>query len=297
MYKEITLDPKCMAEYHYYSLLKLGFGFEKGRYLSISVKEWVKQAFKEVKASNIPSVKQKSVKNHLNKMQRNIKDNSCIILSSYRKGRASSSINDWGKWQVEQSFIKPFSAVISESKLPESINYSNILEEHSDWYIPPTIQTGKSADEIFEIIKPIIPISRGLKIVDQYFKLAGNSVLHKIIAECEKHPSLKSIKLVTAIDTVNPTSVFKNEFETRYQNIPNFELIVAPLKYFHDRYVISNIGAIKSGQGFSEDIAKGTQSDKLSFHIASKIECDDVNNWIGKAIADGSAKLTILNNR
>lgn len=70
MYKEIAFDPECMAEYEYYGLLKQNFGFEKGRYVIASKKEWAKEAFQAVKASEISPVKKKSVTNYLNNLQK-----------------------------------------------------------------------------------------------------------------------------------------------------------------------------------------------------------------------------------
>jgi len=60
MYQEVAFDPKCLSEYHYYGLLKSEFGFEKGRYISAPIKEWVREAYKAVKTSPLIQPNKKS---------------------------------------------------------------------------------------------------------------------------------------------------------------------------------------------------------------------------------------------
>ena len=49
MYQEVALDPRCLGEYHYYGLLRNGFGFEAGRYVIAPVRDWAKEAFQAAK--------------------------------------------------------------------------------------------------------------------------------------------------------------------------------------------------------------------------------------------------------
>ena len=65
MYKEVAIDPRCMADMEYYNLVKQHFGYDKGRYISAEVKVWTKEAMEYVKKSDLSDVKLQSVKNYL----------------------------------------------------------------------------------------------------------------------------------------------------------------------------------------------------------------------------------------
>ena len=297
MYQEITIDPACMAEFEYYTLLKTSFGFEKGRYLTVSIREWVVQAVKAIKASNMPPIKQKSVKNFLNQLQRD-KRNSYALLSFERRNIAKEDVGNWLSWQQKQEIEKPFSAVVSDTALENSINHMDILDDHEKWRLSPTIQTKKTPEEIYQVLKPIVEISRVLTIVDPYFSLANNGVLLKLIAESQNNLALKSLKLVTAINTVNPEKVFEREYLSEFNNVPSFELIVVEYSnQFHYRYSFSESAGIKAGHGFSEATEKGAQSDLLSFNLVGTNEINNISEWISRLIASGNAEHKILHNR
>ena len=77
--------------------------------------------------------------------------------------------------------------------------------------------------------------------------------------------------------------------------MPKVSLTVVPQKFFHDRYLISNIGAIKAGHGFSEGVTQGAQADILSLNICSKHESNDVIQQLEKIISTKQATITYLN--
>jgi hypothetical protein len=123
-------------------------------------------------------------------------------------------------------------------------------------------------------------------------------VLLKLIAESQNNLSLKSIKLVTAIDTANPKKVFEREYLSEFATMPSFELIVVKdTKQFHDRYFYSDSAGVKAGHGFSEALEKGTQSDLLSFSLVGTNEINNIGEWVSKLISSGNAVHKILYNR
>lgn len=291
MYMEVAFDPQCLAEYHYYGLLKERFGFEAGRYVVAPVKEWVKEAYQSVQNSEtIQPIKKKSVKNFLNKLLKS-KNNSFVILPPPRKG---ISFNSWQEWYDKQGKVKPFDVVISE-RLLGALNYDSLIDGHDSWNIPPTICVEKSATEITKILKPLLRLSNSIYLVDQYFSLANNQVLQTIFEIIERDESVKSFHLVTSIDTKNPKNVFMNEYLSNFNYLPNVSFTVIPQKFFHDRYLISDKGAIKAGHGFSEGVKQGTQSDMLSLNICSELESSDVTQQLKKIINSGQGTTVCLN--
>ena len=111
-----------------------------------------------------------------------------------------------------------------------------------------------------------------------------------ILAEINKSDCITSIKLVTGINTANPKHTFIKQYQNKYSHLPPFELIVAPERFFHDRYIITSFGSIKAGHGFSEAVEQGTQADKLSINLCGKNEADEALDWVFKVVNDGKAK-------
>lgn len=291
MYKEVAFDPQCMAEYHYYGLLKERFGFEAGRYVIAPTKEWAKEAFQSVlNSESLQDVKKKSVKTFLNKLSAP-RNNSCVILPLSRKGLV---FDNWRDWYEKQNQDKPFDLVISE-KVVGALNYDSLIEGHDDWDIPPTLCVGRNASEIGKILEPLLKLSNKVHLVDQYFSLANNQVLQTIFEIIEKDKSVKHLHIATSIDTRNPKNVFTNEYLSNFNYMPKVSFTVVPQRFFHDRYLISDKGAIKAGHGFSEGVKQGTQADMLSLNICSELESSNVTQQLKKIINSEQGSTVCLN--
>jgi hypothetical protein len=290
MYQEVAFDPECLSEYHYYGLLKSEFGFEKGRYIVAPIKQWARDAFQAAKNSDqLKPVKKKSITNYLNKLQKSKVEHS-LILPKYR---ALVNGDNWKDWCQKQIDVAPFNSIISES-FNNAISYDDLIDGDARWVISPTVRVRKNAAEIISVIKPLIVFGGILTIVDQYFRLADNEVLASILSEVNSNDSIKAIKLVTSIETNNPIQVYNDTYAARYPNVPKFELIVSPERFFHDRYIISTLGSIKAGHGFSEGIEQGTQADLLSVSLCGNEEAKDTLIWVSKMVEEGKATTTVL---
>ncbi|MEZ9368457.1 hypothetical protein AB4140_06465 [Shewanella sp. 10N.286.51.B2] len=293
MYQEVAFDPRCLSEFHYYGLLKERFGFESGRYVIAPVREWAKEAFKAAKASeNLKPIRKKSITNFLNNLQRN-KNQGYVILPT---DRVHINAENWSDWCSKQVTHLAFNSVISET-FADAIKYDDLIEGHAKWDLPPTIQINKTAAEISSQIGTLLRFGGDLLIVDQYFRLAANPVLVEIFKQLQCSHSINSITLVTSINTADPARVFNQEYTEIFEYIPKFSIVVAPAKYFHDRYVISDKGAIKSGHGFSEAIEQGAQADKLSIGLCGMLEATDTKGWVHRVIDEQKAEKIVLFNK
>jgi len=293
MFKEVALDPQCMAEYHYYGLLKSSFGEERGRFVVASVRSWVKEAVQAVKGSSIAPVKKKSIKTFLNRIQKN-KDETLIVYPKDRPRPDDVCDEQWIKWLDTQRVHREFLPVISEREIDGSINFEKIIDGDEVWEVAPTIIINKTVEDIGSVLLPLLRLGGHLFIVDQYFTLTPNPVLMQILQDLQGLQSINEITLVTSIDTNNPKDVFQREFKDAYEYLPSFNLVVAPNKFFHDRYFITNKAAIKAGHGFSIDVEKGVQADKLSVNICGALESKETLEWVDKAINEGKAKIIKL---
>lgn len=270
MYKEVAFDPKCMAEFEFYNLIHQHFGFDHGRYIAADIKEWAKEAMQIVKASNMQTIKQHSVKNYLNRIGR-LSDLSEFHLAEDRKNITGDS---WENWWDRQTSIRNFSTTISETK-KHALRMEDINGKHPDWVIPRSIEVSKEAAYIMNALVPLLRLSEEITLIDPYFSFNQNPVLMELFNQSHCY-SINSITIVSIIQPKDPQLIYSQQYEHLNTKGINFKWIVAPDKFFHDRYFISNIGAIRSGQGFSEDIEKGTHADTYKFNIIGKDEANGV---------------------
>jgi len=284
MYKEVALDPACMADMEYYGLVRQHFGFEKGRYIAADVKAWAREAMSHVKASDLQPIKQQSIKNYLNKLVRS-KDNDEFILAADRKG---INIEDWNLWWQEQRKIREFSITISESANDGCINVDRINVGCSEWEIPPSISVSRTAHDIASVLLPLALISEEITIIDQYFRLVDNAVLVEIFNRLASS-SVRRLRIVTAINTVNAQGAYDGSYRSLNVRPISFEWIEAPDKFFHDRYFITEIGAVRSGHGFMADVEKGTHADLANLNIISRDEAHRTLSHLEELLENGRA--------
>ena len=284
MYKEVAIDPKCMAEYIYYVLVKREFGFDKGRYAAADVKQWAREAFQIVKKSDMQTIRKKSVTNFLNRVQRGMESERFLLASDRKLIKG----DDWNSWWVAQMKHRPFSASVSESDLEGTINHDAILDDCQQWKVPPSVSVDRSAEDIVSPIESLIYISREVLLVDQFFRFSDNNTLLELFKMLSVSPVTK-FTVVTSMDTVNIQQVYEREYKALNIHSIMFNWIKAPARYFHDRYFVSDVGAVKAGHGFMPEVKKGIHADKLNINIVSIDEAQGVKQSLAEVLESGAA--------
>jgi len=284
MYKEVSFDPSCMGSMEYYCLLKQHFGYDHGRYVAVDVKAWAKEAMKTVKQSALQPVKKKSVKNYLNKLvtSRNYGE---FHLAPDREGVEYTA---WVSWHADQVSIRPFSFVLSESSDVDSICVDDINNGSELWCLKRSISIDRNAVDILNELMPLINISRRVTVIDQYFRLSNNPTLKELICRCQGC-GVENISIITSMETPNALEIYNREYKTINENGILFSWIKAPNKFFHDRYLITDVGAIRSGQGFMPEIKKGIHADKVNLNIIGKDEVDRTLADLSKLLENKNA--------
>ncbi|MBE0437585.1 MAG: hypothetical protein IBX56_17500 [Methylomicrobium sp.] len=284
MYMEVAFDPACMADMEYYCLVKQHFGFEKGRYIAADVKAWAREAMRHVKDSDLQPIKKQSIKNYLNKLGRS-KCNEEFVLTEDRKGL---NIEEWNSWWQEQRKIREFSITISESNTDGCINVDQINSGCDEWQIPPSVSVSRTAHDIVKVLLPLALISEEITIIDQHFRLVGNAVLVEIFNRIA-NSSVRKLRIITAMETANVRGTYDKNYRSLNALPIRFEWIKAPDKFFHDRYFITNVGAIRSGHGFMADVEKGSHADLANLNIISRAEALRTLSGLEELFENGKA--------
>ncbi|RLQ21563.1 hypothetical protein DWB85_12470 [Seongchinamella sediminis] len=270
MYKEVAINPECMGHEEYYFLLKRETGYEKGRYLVADMRVWAREAFYYAKESDMSPVKKKSVTNFLNKLAKN-RSNEHFAMPGDRSGLSADC---WLDWWLAQCSLREFSVTLSEDHREGTICHMEVIDGSDDWEIGPSLMLRRDSVAIVDALELLLNMSKELLIVDQYFSFSSNKTLIEMCGRLERCSSLTSVHLVTAVKTADPGEVYAREYASLMPEGVSLRVTHVPDKYFHDRYMITDIGALKAGYGFKEGADQGAPSDILSVNLMSLEEVE-----------------------
>ena len=287
MYKEVSFDPSCMGSMEYYGLVKQHFGYDHGRYISANIKAWAREAMKCAIAADLPPVKKQSIKNFLNKASRSPVKKEYFVLPEDRKG---VSEDGWLDWHAEQEKVRPFSFVISESDHIDSITVDDINSGCDDWQVSRSVSVERNEKDLVAPLVSLMVISSSLTLLDPYFVFSDNEVVSELLVNA-KTLGLSSVRFVTSMKTPGAESIFNRCYKKNMPNNLSMSWIVVPDKYFHDRYVITDAGAIRSGQGFMPATKRGVHADKANYNSISKVEAAGVISELDELIKSGKAEV------
>lgn len=291
MYKEIAVEPACIADAECFFALRDKFGFEKGRYLIADSAAWLKAAMAAVKVAQdndeLKPVRAKTIKEWLNRLRKQKKGNERQLLLT--NDRLLDGVNDnWNEWWAEQKAIRAFDvSIMAQSNSPHAYDFSE-LEDLADWQVSPSYFVGRTADEIISFLKPLLQISKDILLVDNFFNLASNPVLVELIRVFSGMGG-RHLTVVTTCDCASSERVWEREYQHLVTEAFHCDWIKVPDRYFHDRYLISDTGAIKAGHGFSIGVEQGIAADKLSLSYCSYEEASSVRRQVNELVDDGRA--------
>lgn len=286
MYKEVAFDPSSLVSMEYYNLVKQHFGFEHGRYISADIKSWAREAMEHVKISPLQEIKKKSIQNYLNKLGRTKKaDEFCLA-----KDRKSIQSDRWSAWFRDQVAIRPFSFAISESKEIECVNVDAINGGNDQWIVDRSLSVNRSTIDLFKVLEPLIKMSDEITLIDQYFRLSDNKNLAELF-RISSLAGIKKVSIVTSMETPNATDIYERECQALNAVGFDFNWIKAPDRYFHDRYFITDIGAIRSGHGFMTEAKKGAHADMTNLSIIGKVEADRTLKELAELLSSNKASV------
>ncbi|MDA7022280.1 hypothetical protein [Pseudomonas fragi] len=290
MYKEVAFDPCCLHSFEYYSLLKQQFGFDKGRYVAADRRAWAQEAMAAVKQAELSVIREQSIKNYLNKLPRS-RDSDEFLLAP---DRPKNDHRLWPAWINSQIQVRPFDVTISESADEGRLDINSINEGHPEWGIPASLSTPRTAEAIVDAVRGLLRLSTEITLIDPYFRLADNQTFSKFLFALQS-TSVRSICVVSTIASADPQRVYQREYLSINGRGVGLEWVVAPDQFFHDRYLLTDAGAVRAGHGFMSDVVKGTHADQLNINLISIDEVQRTQQSLKTLLDEGKAtRITIV---
>ena len=293
MYKEVAVHPACIADEACFFALREQFGFEKGRYLIADGRRWLQDAMAAVKAAqarnDLKPIRAQTIKSWLNKAGRRVTaEERQLLLPGYRA--LPHEMDVWNDWWLGQQAIRNFDVSLAPSSNPPQFHDFTELPGLRDWQVPPSCSVERSVVAIGSAIEPLLRISKEIMLVDNYFNLGSNGVLVELVRSAVQAGCTR-LMVVTACGCASPASVWTNQYQSLVSKDFRCEWLKVPDKFFHDRYLITDSGALKAGHGFSADCSKGTAADKVNLSYCSFDEAQLVKQQVNGLISDRRASV------
>lgn len=267
MYKEVAFNPCCLGCFEYYSLIRQQFGFGKGRYVAADRRAWAHEAMGVVKQAGLTAIREQSIKNYLNKLARSKGGDEFLLAPD----RPKDSHQPWTAWLDGQVQVRPFDVIVSEPANNGCLDVDSINNGDQAWEIPVSLSVPRTPRAIIGAMCGLLRLSSEITLIDPYFRLAGNRTLSELLMTV-KSMSLRRIRVVSSINPHDPQRVYEREYRAANDKGISLEWVVAPEQYFHDRYLLTDVGAIRSGHGFMEDVVKGTHADQVNLNLIGSEE-------------------------
>ncbi|MCZ4323885.1 hypothetical protein [Pseudomonas anguilliseptica] len=290
MYKEVALNPSCLGRFEYYSLLKQQFGFDKGRYVAADRRAWAQEAMAAVKQAGLSVIREQSIKNYLNKLPRSKERDEFLLAPD----RPKSDYPLWSTWLDSQLLVRPFDATISEPADNGRLDIDAINNGHHGWVVPASISVPRTAAAIVDAVCGLLRLSTQITLIDPYFRLANNRTFSELFRVLQG-TLVRSICVVSTIDTADPRRVYQREYLAINGSGVGLEWVVAPDQFFHDRYLLTDAGAVRAGHGFMSDVVKGAHADLLNLNLIGVEEAERTKQSLISLLEAGRAtRITIV---
>lgn len=283
MYKEVALNPSCLSGFEYYSLLKQQFGFDKGKYVAADRRAWAQEAMIAVKQAGLSAVREQSIKNYLNKLPRSRERDEFLLAPDRQKVQSQS----WSSWLESQVQIRPFDFTVSEPANNGAIDIDDINSGQLGWSVPASLSVPRTAVAIVDAVRGLLRLSTRIILIDPYFRLAGNQTLAEIFRELQG-TSVRSICVVSTINAADPQRVYQRDYLATNGRGVGLEWVVAPDQFFHDRYLLTDAGAVRAGHGFMGDVVKGIHADLLNLNLIGVDEAERTNQSLMSLLEAGN---------
>ncbi|MCF5663651.1 hypothetical protein GIV47_01605 [Pseudomonas marginalis] len=283
MYKEVAFNPCCLGSFEYYSLIRQQFGFAKGRYVAADRRTWAQEAMCVVKQAGLATIREQSIKNYLNKLARSRGGDEFFLAPD----RPNASQQPWKTWLEGQTQVRPFDVVVSEEADNGCLNVDSIINGDQAWEVPVSLSVVRTPQAIIHAMCGLLRLSKEVTLIDPYFRLAGNRTLSELFLVVERM-CVRHIRVVSTINTNNPQQVYEREYRAANNKGITLEWVIAPDHYFHDRYLLTDVGAIRSGHGFMEDVVKGGHADQVNLNLICSDEAQRTHEAL-KSLLDGGA--------
>jgi len=267
MIHEYALDPDLLANWQNFRYFIDNFGISKGRLIAKFPGKWERAVHDSIRASACGDIEKARLQEKLRRLDKRV----------FRLRDCSGWTNalDWLQNCLAEHQKSSFTAIIAShpAKLNETVLDGHTLDSDLEpWKTDNTKNIRRNGVEMAQHLKLFLQESTRLVFVDQYFdpdKLRFRNPLEEFLGTALSLPfrELKEIHYHISDELFN-----KDYFETKALTklpwiIPqglSVKFIQWEHKQLHNRYILSDIGAVMFGHGLDERDGSGPENDTVA---------------------------------
>lgn len=264
MIYEFAVDPEVMAEaltdWALFLELSRGFGPGTPRRMSRFPKDWLKRAHSLLPSEEQlpPGVGPVRRKQAADLMKR-------LADEGVRNGREWCAESNWVENAVQQDETVPFRAVLAPSppQRPHFFSPEDVLspEAPAEWEPARGVTFPRTPDGYLGMCSPMVRLAKRVVLVDPYARAknsAEKQVVGGIIELLSRNPSATSFTLVgkVGIATEDTVDAYRSNwgralarYAGRGVQIRIVRVADAKMKEPHNRYLLTELGGIQTGNG------------------------------------------------
>jgi len=268
MFREYALDPNLFDSITKILLFREAFNHDRGRWVSTFPEDWDSKAIEVIEKTFPKGGNRTKAK--------------AVVRRIREKAMVSRVPNKWDPgliWinnAIEEHIAQPFWAIIG--KTDESDRRNRIIsgETFDDpqklWEIPLTLEVERKATKMGEAINDLLVNSKYIYFIDPHFDPGKYKF---------RNPFAEFLKIISSRSSNNPIKKIayhvSDRKDTQYyislcnqkltQLIPStltIEFCISQKSEMHDRFILTDLGAVQFGIGLDEDDGDGPSKVTIS---------------------------------
>jgi hypothetical protein len=290
MFYEYAIDPDLLADASTSEALVRDLASHDHRLIAGPERAWRKESYHHIKNCNLGDIKKRTITNRLNKMK-----------FTHRLDKNRTLTEPLLDFFLREHQVRPYAAIMSEqaSETDSIFTFSDLLDRQPPgWEEHPSATIENSPDALFSLVSPLLLLSKQIDIVDPYLAFTKPNWLDYqpfLDLLCSNSNSycfgrgLDTVRLHTSTRYGNMEDSLRKLRQEGFAAGITIKVNHWPKEEMHDRFLITEIGAIQVGSGFglspnnNREINVFRASKETATSQRSKIQGKPVLTYTSKA--------------
>ncbi len=290
MFYEYAIDPQLLAEPATSEALVRDLANNDHRLIAGPERPWRREGYTQLKKSDLSDVKRRTLTNHLNK-----------VKFTRRLDKARHPNEPLLDFFLREHQSQPYTAIMSEQpdETDSIFKFSELLgRQPPGWKEHSSTTIVNNPVALFELVRPLLLLSKQIDIVDPYLSffqpswLRYQPFLNLLFSNSDSYclgRGIDTVRLHTSMYYESMEHLLKKLREEGFATGVTVKVSHWPVEEMHDRFLITEIGALQVGSGFGLDPEKKREinvfraSKETATSQRSKIQGTPVLTYTSKA--------------
>ena len=298
MIYEFAVEPRVMIDWKDALIISNGISLNNGRLVSDFPTNWDREAHQQCKRAEISTMS----------LNRSVECIARIKRYLLKSSRPYQDTSEWLQNALEQDGVIPFRAIIvgeREKPVPKVLQVEDLTDENVFWAVPRQVEVVRTARDMAHHVEQLTQLSSTVKFVDPHFcadQWRFTNPLMRFIDAALKNSRTpaKLFEYHYSYESYDASEAHVSQL-VRQRVLRSLPAGVRLVFYrwkrrhdspeFHDRFVLTEIGGYKFGQGLDENDVVGQPS-----HVVITLLEESIRASMWKRFDVGTADLDLEGN-